>query len=147
MSISSDLQSKLRHAAWNARRRCINTLDAHYEEYGGRGIEFRFQDVPSCVAYLLTLPGHDDLRLWIDRINNDGHYEVGNIRFNTRGDSQRNRRRSKPPNEETLVQYLVRCGFHWCFTRMMRRGLLSAEVAKLYCVSRNTVNRAIGRHL
>lgn len=150
MPISSRTKAvllKLRHAAKNARRRCINPKERHYSDYGERGIEFRFESVASCVDYLLTLPGHYDLTLWIDRIDNDGHYEVGNIRFTTRSESQKNRRTSRPShNKDSVVRYHQRHGFGKCFSRLIAKGVMPREVAELYCLSRNTVNRIRGRY-
>lgn len=138
---------KLWYAARNALRRCTDSKERHYHDYGGRGIEFRFPDVESCVSHLLTLPGCYDLSLWIDRIDNDGHYEAGNIRFTTRSESQRNRRRSRPPkNKFSLVPYHKRHGFDKCFTKLLRKGVTPEGIGKLYCLSRQTVSRIIGRY-
>jgi hypothetical protein len=49
-------------------------------------------DQVAFVAYLMTLDGWDNDGLVIDRIDNDGHYEPGNLRFVTRSVSQRNKR-------------------------------------------------------
>lgn len=76
--------------ACRQKKRCEDPNDAHYKQYGARGIEFRFGSVAEATAYYKTLPGcSKDLQL--DRIDNDGHYEVGNIRFVTRKKNMRNR--------------------------------------------------------
>lgn len=139
---------KLWHAAWNAHRRCTNTTHKYYKDYGGRGIEFRFLSVDACRDYLLTLPGHSNLSMWIDRVDNDGHYEIGNLQFTTRSESQKNRRRSRPPhNKDSLLQYHRRHGFDRCCMRLYNRGVVPREIAKLYGISRNTVRRLIGKEL
>lgn len=67
----------------NAQRRCNDPENANYERYGGRGIEFRFEDVSvACIWVVQNLKV--DRKREIDRIDNDGHYEPGNIRFSTR---------------------------------------------------------------
>ena len=43
------------------------------------------------MEYLLTLPGCDNEELVLDRIENDGHYEPGNLRFVTHKESAANR--------------------------------------------------------
>jgi hypothetical protein len=72
-----------------ARQRCVNKHDRAYESYGGRGIEFRFKSFEEFIACLgpKPTPQHS-----IDRINNDGHYEPGNVRWATRSEQMKNRR-------------------------------------------------------
>ena len=89
------VRTKLRQAAWAAIARCTDENDPRYADYGGRGIQVWFTDKVEFFEYLLTLPGHDDFSLVIDRIDNDKHYEPGNLRFVTRSVSQRNQRPRK----------------------------------------------------
>ena len=76
--------------------RCRNPKDIHYADYGGRGITVAQEwvdDRGAFLRYIKTLDGWDNLDLEIDRINNDGGYEKGNIRFVTRGENLRNTRK------------------------------------------------------
>lgn len=73
-----------------ARSRCCNPNDPQWARYGERGIEFRFPSVRSFVEYVLTLP-NASAHLEIDRIDNNGHYEVGNLRFASRRENVNNR--------------------------------------------------------
>lgn len=59
--------------------RCYNPDCASYESYGGRGIRVcdRWHDVGAFVA---DLPAGFEPGLEMDRIDNDGDYEPGNIR-------------------------------------------------------------------
>lgn len=72
---------------YSARRRCNNPSAFGYEYYGGRGIEFRFASVPEFLEAVGPRPskGHS-----LDRIDNDGHYEVGNVRWATKHEQARN---------------------------------------------------------
>ncbi len=45
------------------------------------------------VEYLMTLEGWDDETLWLDRTNNEGNYEPGNLRWVTSSVSRINSRR------------------------------------------------------
>jgi hypothetical protein len=86
------LIERVRGAAWNAIYRCTDHENRKYQDYGGRGIEVRFLDVNEFVRHLLTLPGHDNPLLVLDRIDNNGHYEVGNLRYTTYSESSCNSR-------------------------------------------------------
>ncbi len=58
-----------------AKSRCENTANPGYESHGGRGIKFL---LPSFEEFLAIIgPRPEGTRL--GRINNDGHYEIGNV--------------------------------------------------------------------
>ena len=72
-----------------AKQRCTNPNNRNFADYGGRGIEFRLTSFESFFADLgLCPPGHT-----LDRIDNDGHYECGNLRWATRKEQSVNRRK------------------------------------------------------
>lgn len=76
----------------NARSRCTNTKRAtEWKNYGGRGIKFKFKNFPEFLAAVGPKP-HPSLTL--DRIDVNGHYEVGNLRWTTPLVQARNTRRS-----------------------------------------------------
>lgn len=78
--------------------RCTNKRHPDYAGCGGRGIKVYepwLWNPRAFVQYLMTLPDHDDPYLLLDRIDNDGHYEPGNLKFSTPSESQYNRRRPK----------------------------------------------------
>lgn len=97
----TETEKRLRRRAYGAIARCVCKTHPNYPDYGGRGIGvypgWRF-NARAFVDYLLTLPGHDDPTLTIDRINNNGNYEPGNLRFVTRRE-QRINQRPKGPNK------------------------------------------------
>jgi hypothetical protein len=64
----------------HAKQRCTNPRDVKYPSYGGRGIDFRFTSFEQFFAEV----GHRPFRETLDRINNEGHYEPGNVKWSTR---------------------------------------------------------------
>lgn len=79
-------------ACYSAKHRCENENNPCYDLYGGRGIEFKFTSFEDFIAEL----GRRPPGMSLDRINNDGHYESGNIRWATASQQQKNRRSRKP---------------------------------------------------
>jgi hypothetical protein len=82
-------QSPEFYAYLNAKSRCEKPNNKYYSRYGGRGIKFRFANFDQFFSVLgrRPTPSHS-----VDRVNNDGHYEPGNVRWATRSQQQRNRR-------------------------------------------------------
>ena len=68
-----------------AKNRCTNPNYPRFGDYGGRGIEFRLNSVQEVIDAIGPRPEGD---YSIDRIDNDGHYEVTNIRWATRSQQQ-----------------------------------------------------------
>jgi hypothetical protein len=73
----------------HAKTRCENTKDKNYLDYGGRGIKFLFSDFIEFYAHLGDRPGSN---YTLDRIDVNGHYEPGNVRWATRSQQTKNRR-------------------------------------------------------
>lgn len=79
--------------AW--RQRCRNPKDRSWHNYGGRGIEYKFATTQDAVTYVMThLPHETYLGVDIDREDNNGHYERGNLRLVSRRNNLLNKRGS-----------------------------------------------------
>lgn len=75
--------------------RCRSKTSKSYKHYGGRGIscyEEWIENRSKFLEYIQTLPGWDDPQLDLDRIDNDGNYEPGNIRFASKSENNKNKR-------------------------------------------------------
>jgi len=83
----------------HAKNRCTNPQNLAWENYGGRGIKFRFASFEEFFAELGARPPGTSL----DRIDNDGNYEVGNVRWATPEVQANNRRTSINDWEEAEI--------------------------------------------
>lgn len=93
------IMGHLRHCFYDMRRRCNNLERKDYNRYGGRGIKCLFESVNEFVNYVIAELRIDPRGLQIDRIDNDGHYERGNVRFVTSKVNNNNRRKRKCLND------------------------------------------------
>ena len=75
-----------------AKQRCENPNDAGFANYGGRGIRFQFPSVTAAGLYLIETFGLPDRARELDRIDDNGDYAPGNIRFVTHTQNNQNKR-------------------------------------------------------
>ncbi len=87
----------LREVYSHMKSRCNNPSNKSYKDYGGRGIQCRFKNPNDFIDHVVKKLGLVSMKLirglQVDRIDNNGHYERGNIRFVTRSENVRNSRR------------------------------------------------------
>lgn len=82
----------------NARARCrANGPNAKY--YSQRGIKFCFNSFKDFLAEVGTRPGPE---YSLDRINNNGSYEPGNLRWATKKQQAQNQRQRKQLEDFSL---------------------------------------------
>lgn len=77
-----------------AKQRCENPSDPNYRNYGARGIRFCFTSVAAAGLYLIKEYGLPDRSLELDRIDTNGDYAPGNLRFVSRQENRANQRRT-----------------------------------------------------
>ena len=82
------------YTAWlEMNRRCNNPSFIGFANYGGRGIKVRYAKWRTSFETFLADVGYrPSKRHSLDRIDNDGHYEPGNVRWATRKQQAENRR-------------------------------------------------------
>lgn len=109
-----------------AKQRCENPKDAAYANYGGRGIEFKFPSILEAGLWIIENLGLPDKNLELDRIDNNGHYQPGNIRFITHQENNRNKRNT------VLATWIPT---QWPYTRTvvirkLSKGMTREEIIK-----------------
>jgi hypothetical protein len=79
----------------NMIERCESQSSGAYKHYGARGIAVceRWHDVRLFIEDIERLLGPRPVGCTLDRINNDGNYEPGNVRWATKQEQVFNRRK------------------------------------------------------
>lgn len=76
-----------------AKQRCENPKDRGFKNYGARGIRFDFPSVTDACLYMIENFGLPDRSMEIDRIDVNGNYAPGNLRWATHQQNCQNQRR------------------------------------------------------
>lgn len=77
--------------ACRAHQRCTNPRASSYPYYGGRGVRFGFPSTALMADWLLRNLGPRPEGMTLDRINTNGHYAPGNLRWATVSEQMANR--------------------------------------------------------
>lgn len=72
-----------------AKERCNNANHRDRKNYSERGVQFKFESYQQWLAELGPRPSSDHS---VDRVDNDGNYEPGNVRWATRIEQANNTR-------------------------------------------------------
>lgn len=131
---------QLRQTLSAAKARCSNKNDAAWANYGGRGIEFRFSDVATGSEWVINNIGHKPSPSHsLDRIDNDGHYEPGNLRWATRREQMLNRRAFKLGSMGERIRYIQSKRQDLCYEAIrysIKKGLTNDQI----------INKQKGKH-
>jgi hypothetical protein len=115
-------------------QRCTNQNDQDYPDYGGRGICVCPRWLSSFADFLSDVGPRPSAEHEIDRINNNGHYEPGNVRWVSHQRNCRNRRSSRLLTHDgrtmTLTEWAIAIGISnrtlrsrlemgWCLGRAL----------------------------
>ena len=88
------------------KERCYNTRRHNYKDYGGRGIKVCDEWRNDYVAFLSHIGRKPSNYHTLDRIDVNGNYEPGNVRWATKAQQQRNKRLLRNNRSGTA-------GVHW----------------------------------
>lgn len=111
-----------------AKKRCNNGS----KNYGGRGIKFLFESVEIATRWVVAEIGlRPTAQHSIDRVDNNGHYERGNLRWATPSEQVRNRRDKKPSARK--LRLLRLCAMRPDYSMegvasLMKRGLTDEAI-------------------
>lgn len=123
-------------STWSAMKdRCHNTRSPSYPRYGGRGIQVCDEWRKSFVSFIAHVGDRPEGGYTLDRINNDGNYEPGNVRWATWTQQVANRR----PAKKRMPRVYCQKGLHLFEETMIVKpngvrlcGECSREYLRLY---------------
>jgi hypothetical protein len=92
------------YAFCNAWSRCHYKWQQCWPDYGGRGIKFLFETFEEFFKEVGLRPGPN---YTLERIDNNGNYEKGNVRWATRHEQNMNRRNMEIEGFETGFEYEI----------------------------------------
>jgi DNA-directed RNA polymerase subunit RPC12/RpoP len=111
----------------NERRRCTTKTNPQYKDYGGRGISIdkAFDSFDVWLQYVLSLDSSMKVGYTIDRIDNDGNYTFGNLRWVSNNIQRRNTR---------VIQSNNKSGFRgvcWCNTKHKFKAYITVNSKRI----------------
>lgn len=91
-----NLSNSSEYGIWKGmRRRCCNPSDNRYKDYGGRGIKVCDKWMNSFEEFYKDIGPRPSKEHTIDRIDNNGNYEPGNVKWSTIEEQCGNKRNTR----------------------------------------------------
>lgn len=116
------------HSVWCAiKTRCYNSENPNYKRYGARGIRVCKEWMESYEEFAKFVGQPPTAQHSLERIDNNGNYEPGNVRWATKKEQARNRRTNRIVDingeRHCLAEWLEEKGLHKStFEGRIRRG-------------------------
>lgn len=109
------------YALWEGiKNRCYNTRVQSYRNYGARGITVCERWMDSFDAFLSDVGYAPSRSHSLDRIDNNGNYEPGNVKWSTPSQQARNKR----TNRLVTFNGVTKCVAEWCDQLGLSRHLI-----------------------
>jgi len=119
----------------NIKQRCYNKKNPMYHQYGGRGIKLYkpwINNFKLFYEYIISLPDHGVKGYTLDRENNEGNYEPGNLRWADWKTQMNNRRERTLGLRKSLIDYLKH-----------NEKVTQQELADVFNVHQSTISRIL----
>lgn len=114
---------------WSAMiQRCANPKNPFYKHYGARGISVHpaWRGAGGFDTFIAHIGPRPTAKHTIDRENNDGNYEPGNVRWATRAVQQRN----TTLNTMLTLRGETLCVSDWAERVGVRRGMIFSRLGR-----------------
>lgn len=115
------------YQAWSAiKGRCMNSRNKAFKDYGGRGINVHPEWVRSYKLFLEHVGRAPSPKHSLDRIDNNGNYEPGNVRWATSIEQKNNTRWNR------IVEYKgqLKTLSEWCRELNVNYDLVECRLNK-----------------
>lgn len=115
------------YAAWVAMQtRCYNQKTHNFRNYGGRGITVYSQWIGNFDQFLKDVGPSPTVEHSLDRINNNGNYEPGNVKWSTTKEQARN----KSTNFFITINGETKIITEWCMLLKVSRRCLKYRLER-----------------
>jgi hypothetical protein len=109
--------------------RCHNSESSNFKNYGSRGIsvcsEWR-DSFDAFHSYVAGLPNYGEIGYSLDRIDNNGNYQPGNVRWATRKEQNRNTRNNRLLTHNGKTQ----CATAWAEEVGLKKNLVEVRLSR-----------------
>jgi hypothetical protein len=151
MTFVNGLRSHPLYGSWRMMmQRCHNSKNKSYKNYGGRGIGVcsEWHDVAVYIAWIEERLGPRPEGQSLDRINNDGNYEPGNVHWATALQQEQNKRAVKRLRKgETHGMAKLTDAAVTDIRKRVAAGASKASVARDHHVSDVLVGKVVRRQI
>lgn len=113
-------------------QRCCNPNEPNYKRYGARGINVCDKWKDSFEQFYKDVGDRPAKGYELDRINNDGDYELGNVRWATKKQNNRNRR----DNRVFTIDGVTKCLSEWCEVNNKKFGCVDGRLRRGWGIER-----------
>lgn len=123
--------SNIAWACWaSMKRRCESHKHKSYHRYGGRGVTVCAAWTASFLAFIDDVGPRPSKDHSIGRIDNEGHYEPGNVRWETRLEQGRNKHNTRRYTFEGRTMLLE----EWAISTGLPSRCIAGRIAKGWSV-------------